>query len=119
LVKETGMTNKRSSTIAVAIALGISFGAMAQTAAPTGSNPGNVPATGSTATTGTKSGDRVPANRPDDPTAACASVPATDKEACMARENARRSGTAPSSATSGSTQGKGTSSNSGAGTGMK
>ena len=94
------MANKHSSTIAVAIALGISFGAMAQSSAPTGTSAGKAPAAGSTATTATTSGDRVPANRPDDPTATCASVPASDKEACMARENARRSGSAGSNAAS-------------------
>jgi hypothetical protein len=103
LVKETVMMKKHSITIAAAIALGISFGTMAQTSAPTGSNAGTAPTAGSAATTGTTSGDRVPANRPDDPTAACATVPASDKEACMARENARRSGTAGSNAASGST----------------
>ena len=42
-------------------------------------------------------GDRVPANRPDDPTAICQNVPTNDREACMARENAKRSGASPMS----------------------
>jgi len=81
--------------VAFAMALGTAIVATAQTSG-TGSST-TTPSVGSPTITNTSPSNtsRVPANKADDATAICANVPASQKEACMARENARKSGTTP------------------------
>jgi len=79
----------KQAMIAAALATAMSAVAQAPSSqsAPSGSNAYPPPPISNKDTT---SGDaRVPANRDSDAVKACANVAASDKEACIARENAR------------------------------
>jgi len=106
------MKTMHSTAVGFAIALGLSFTAIGQTGAPIGNNPNNGTSVESTSATNSATGDRVPANRPDDPIKACANVLAAEMEPCIARQNARRSGTANAGSTTRPTQGATSGSNS-------
>ena len=93
------MNMMQLKAVALAIALGAATAATAQTGGTSGSSSGATPGA---ATSGSTTGNRVPANRADDPTMICQNVPTKDRDACMARENARRSG---NGSTAGSTSG--------------
>jgi hypothetical protein len=90
----------------IAAALGTAMSASAQYTSPPSSaagaapdpSPMTAPATGAGAAS---QQDRVPANRDRDAQKVCASVPAADREACIARENAKNNDKTPMS--SGST----------------
>ncbi len=59
--------------------------------------------------------DRMPANRDEEAIKACANAPASDREACIAREKARNNGTKSPMSSGSSTTTPGTSSSSGGG----
>ena len=81
----------------IAAALGMAVTASAQYTSPPASSPGATPdpspmtkpATGAP----TSSQDRMPASRDQEAIKACANAPASEREACIAREKAHTTGT--------------------------
>lgn len=115
----------------IAAALGMAVTASAQYTSPPASAPGATPdpspmtkpATGADTSSPQ---DRVPANRDQEAMKACANAPASEREACIAREKAKSpmssgsSTTTPgTSSSSGGGQSSGTSSSSGTGGAQK
>jgi hypothetical protein len=104
----------------IAAALGTAVTAGAQYTSPPASSPGATPdpspmtkpATGA-ATSSPQ--DRMPANRDQEAMKACANTPASEREACIAREKARNNGTKSPMSSGSSTTTPGTSSSSGGG----
>jgi hypothetical protein len=104
LIEETKMMRMHVKQLAFAVALGTAMAAGAQSP--------NYPAAAPAANKPATAADRVPANRDDDATKACANVPAPEKEACMAKAQASKSGGTASKSSDSSTSSGATSSSS-------